>query len=88
MASGPARWSIRKNLGAGAYIYVDIGAEEPINIRQEGNSTLVPGDKITFGPKGDRFHRFDKEGRPMVHSNAGSIHRAVRRRSILWVVST
>ena len=56
-----------ENLGADSYIYVDIGTEEPIVVRQEGKSTYHTGDQLSFSPRGDMYLRFDESGKPMAH---------------------
>ncbi len=56
-----------ENLGADSYIYVDIGTEDPIVVRQAGKSTYRSGDQLSFSPRGDMFHRFDESGRPLMH---------------------
>jgi multiple sugar transport system ATP-binding protein len=56
-----------ENLGSDSFIYVDIGAGEPIIVRQEGKSSFRSGDQLMFGPKGDMFHRFDEAGKPLMH---------------------
>jgi len=56
-----------ENLGADSYIYVDIGTEEPIVVRQEGKSTYHTGDQLGFSPRGEMYHRFDENGKPMAH---------------------
>jgi multiple sugar transport system ATP-binding protein len=54
-------------LGAESYIYVDIGTEEPAILREDGKSPYHAGDKLGFSPKGELYHLFDKDGRPMAH---------------------
>ena len=56
-----------ENLGSDSYIYVDIGAEQPVIVRQEGKSNFHAGDALSFSPKGEQFHRFDDAGRPLTH---------------------
>jgi multiple sugar transport system ATP-binding protein len=56
-----------ENLGSDSYIYVDIGADEPIIVRQEGKSTYHAGDPLSFSPRPDMFHRFDQNGQPLAH---------------------
>ena len=57
-----------ENLGADSYVYIDIGNSEPICVRQSGNSSFHPGDKIGFSPLSDKLiHRFDASGRPLAH---------------------
>jgi multiple sugar transport system ATP-binding protein len=56
-----------ENLGSDSYIYVDIGAEQPIIVRQEGKSSYHAGDALSFSPRGEQFLRFDEAGKPMMH---------------------
>jgi multiple sugar transport system ATP-binding protein len=54
-----------ENLGSDSYIYVDVGSEEPVIVRQPGKATFHTGDAISFSPRGNQFFRFDQSGRPM-----------------------
>jgi multiple sugar transport system ATP-binding protein len=56
-----------ENLGSDTYVYVDIGSEEPIIVREEGTSQHRPDDLLTIRPMADRIHRFDKAGKPIRH---------------------
>ena len=56
-----------ENLGSDSYIYVDIGAEDPVIVRQQGKSTYHAGDTLALAPVGEMFHRFDKDGHPIAH---------------------
>lgn len=56
-----------ENLGSDAYIYADIGTEEPIIIRQEGKADYHSGDTISFSPRGNLYQLFDKDGKPVAH---------------------
>ena len=56
-----------ENLGSDSYIYVDIGAGEPIVVRQPGKAGYHAGDTLSFSPRGEMFHRFDEARRPVVH---------------------
>ncbi len=56
-----------ENLGSDSYIYVDIGAEQPVIVRQEGKASYHSGDMLSFSPKGQQFHRFDDSGKPLAH---------------------
>ena len=56
-----------ENLGSDSYIYVDIGAEQPVIVRQEGKASYHSGDTLSFSPKGQQFHRFDDSGKPLTH---------------------
>jgi multiple sugar transport system ATP-binding protein len=69
--NGDGVWSGKviysENLGSDSFIYVDIGSEEPIIVRQEGKSSYHSGDLLSLGPRGEMFHRFDASGRPLTH---------------------
>jgi multiple sugar transport system ATP-binding protein len=56
-----------ENLGSDSFVYVDIGAGDPIIVRQEGKSNYRSGDQLSFAPKGEMFHRFDEAGKPLMH---------------------
>ena len=54
-----------ENLGSDSYIYIDVGGTKPVIIRQEGKSDYRAGVRLSFSPKGDRYHLFDAGGRPL-----------------------
>ncbi len=54
-------------LGADSYIYVDIGTEEPLIVRQNGTTNFHAGDMISVTPQQQEVHRFDASGRPVLH---------------------
>jgi multiple sugar transport system ATP-binding protein len=56
-----------ENLGSDSYVYVDIGAGEPIIVRQPGKASYHSGDQLSFSPRGNEFHRFDESGQPLLH---------------------
>jgi multiple sugar transport system ATP-binding protein len=56
-----------ENLGSDSYVYVDIGAGEPIIVRQAGKAAYQSGDTLSFSPRGETFHRFDAAGQPVLH---------------------
>jgi len=56
-----------ENLGSDSYIYVDVGSEEPLIVRQSGTTTKQLGDKLELAPMGDVVHRFDASGKPLMH---------------------
>ena len=56
-----------ENLGSDSYIYVDIGSNEPLIVRQSGKASNHAGDQLSFSPRGNEFHRFDESGKPLVH---------------------
>jgi multiple sugar transport system ATP-binding protein len=69
LPAGKGVWSgtviYSENLGSDSFVYVDIGAEETVIIRQEGKASYHAGQTISFGPQGDLFHRFDADGKPV-----------------------
>ena len=56
-----------ENLGSDSYVYIDIGAEDPIIVRQPGKATYQAGDLLGLSPRGDAFLRFDEAGKPLTH---------------------
>ncbi|MFC3165471.1 ABC transporter ATP-binding protein [Ciceribacter thiooxidans] len=55
-------------LGSDSYVYVDIGAAEPLVVRQEGTATPKPGETVAIAPQESELHRFDANGRAL-HRN-------------------
>ena len=56
-----------ENLGSDSYIYVDVGTEDPVIVRQSGRAPYHAGDVIGIAPKPHELHRFDAAGRPMLN---------------------
>ncbi|MBP7002714.1 ABC transporter ATP-binding protein [Amaricoccus sp.] len=54
-----------ENLGSDNYLFVEIGAEEPVLVRQEGKTSIPWGAKIGIRPLEENLHRFDEKGAPM-----------------------
>ena len=54
-----------ENLGSDNYLFVDIGADEPVLVRQEGKTTIPWGATIGIRPIEENLHRFDASGAPM-----------------------
>ena len=52
-------------LGSDSYVYVDIGAAEPLVVRQEGTATAKPGETVAIAPQESELHRFDANGRAL-----------------------
>ena len=53
-----------ENLGSDSYVYIDIGADEPLIVRQDGTTGHQPGETLGISPTGT-LHRFDAAGKPM-----------------------
>lgn len=49
-------------LGSDSYIYVDIGADEPLVVREEGVSHRATGETLKLSPLPEHIHRFDQAG--------------------------
>ena len=71
IAPGGGTWTGKviysENLGSDSYVYVDIGAGDPVIVRQAGKATYQSGDTLSFSPRGETFHRFDAAGQPVLH---------------------
>jgi len=70
VANGDGVWSgevmLAEDLGADSYIYIDIGADQPLVIRQDGKAKYTIGDKVSVAPRDDtHLYRFDANGRPL-----------------------
>ena len=67
--NGKGVWSGKviysEDLGSDSFIYVDIGEEDAVIVRQDGKTPYHSGDTISFAPKGDLYHRFDEAGSPI-----------------------
>ncbi|MDR3470784.1 MAG: ABC transporter ATP-binding protein [Devosia sp.] len=56
-----------ERLGSDSYIFVDIGAAEPLIVRQNGTTTKQLGDVLSLAPIPSLVHRFDENGKPILH---------------------
>jgi multiple sugar transport system ATP-binding protein len=54
-----------EKLGADSYVYVDIGAAEPLIVRESGVTNSRTGDVLHLAPLEGRIHRFDANGKPV-----------------------
>ena len=52
-----------ENLGSDHYLFVDIGADEPMVVRQGGKQSLSLGVKIGLRPQVGQAHHFDASGK-------------------------
>ncbi len=55
---------LSENLGSESYLYIDIGAKDPLVVRQDGSARQKPGDLLHISPINDNVHRFDQSGHP------------------------
>jgi multiple sugar transport system ATP-binding protein len=54
-----------EDLGSDNYIYVDIGSDEPVIVRQGGKLATPLGTQLALAPKAGHLHRFDANGKPL-----------------------
>ncbi|MGD9739184.1 MAG: ABC transporter ATP-binding protein [Bauldia sp.] len=71
ITAGAGAWSGKviysENLGSDSYVYVDMGTQEPVIVRQSGKSPYHAGDVVSLSPKIAELHRFDASGRPILN---------------------
>ncbi|MEO6396729.1 MAG: ABC transporter ATP-binding protein [Devosia sp.] len=54
-----------ENLGSETYVYVDIGATEPLIVRSYGAVAFEPGHSVSVATQKGRLYRFDEAGKPL-----------------------
>ena len=54
-----------EDLGSDNYLFVEVGSDEPLIVRQEGKLTVAVGAKVALRPKPGQLHRFDANGKPI-----------------------
>ncbi len=54
-----------EDLGSDNYLFVEVGSDEPLIVRQEGKLTVQLGAKVGLNPKAGQLHRFDAQGQPI-----------------------
>ncbi len=54
-----------EDLGSDNFLFVNIGAEQPLIVRQDGHNKNKIGDKVKLKPQAGKLHRFDKDDRPI-----------------------
>ena len=64
MALWDGKLILSENLGSETYLYIDIGAKDPLVVRQDGTARQQPGERLYISPINDNVHRFDQSGRP------------------------
>jgi multiple sugar transport system ATP-binding protein len=69
LKTGDGAWTGKvihtENLGADSYVFVDLGGEEPVIVRQNGTVRIGNGTPISLAPQAGMVHRFDTAGKPM-----------------------
>ena len=54
-----------EDLGSDNYLFVEVGSEEPMIVRQDGKLKVALGATVHLSPKPGMLHRFDKDGNPI-----------------------
>lgn len=54
-----------EEMGSDHFLFVDIGADQPLVVRQSGKKQRLVGERIQLSPQKGHLHRFDKDGRPV-----------------------
>jgi multiple sugar transport system ATP-binding protein len=54
-----------EDLGSDNYLFVEVGSDEPLIVRQEGKLAIRVGATVSLAPKAGQLHRFDANGVPI-----------------------
>ena len=54
-----------EKLGADSFLYVDMGLDEPMTVRENGTTKYNSGDTVSVKPIDGKVHRFGADGRPV-----------------------
>jgi multiple sugar transport system ATP-binding protein len=54
-----------EKLGADSFLYLDVGMDEPMTVREDGTTKYNTGDTISVKAEDGKIHRFGKDGRPV-----------------------
>ncbi|MFT4015052.1 MAG: ABC transporter ATP-binding protein [Paracoccus sp. (in: a-proteobacteria)] len=54
-----------EDLGSDHFLFVDIGADEPMILRQPGKLNLPVGTRVGLNPQAQNLHRFGRNDRPL-----------------------
>ncbi|WP_354004082.1 ABC transporter ATP-binding protein [Pseudotabrizicola algicola] len=69
VAEGTGEWTGQvvhaEDPGSDHYLFVEIGAAEPLIVRQPGKLGLATGTRLSLRPIPAHLHRFGKDGRPV-----------------------
>ena len=69
VGEGQGMWSGKvvhaEHLGSDNFIFVDLGAEEPVIVRLGGKDHIALGTTVSLRPQDGHLHRFDTAGLPL-----------------------
>ena len=54
-----------EKLGSDSYIFVEVGAAEPLIVRQTGTTPIVFNDVVSLSPQKGKVYRFGGDGKPV-----------------------
>ena len=54
-----------EDLGSDNYLFVEVGSDEPLIVRQEGKLKVALGARVGLTPKDGQIHKFDANGTPI-----------------------
>ena len=54
-----------EDLGSDNYLFVEVGSDEPLIVRQEGKLSVRVGAELGLNPKAGHLHKFDANGAPI-----------------------
>jgi multiple sugar transport system ATP-binding protein len=54
-----------EKLGADSFLYLDIGADEPMTVRENGTTRYNTGDTVSVKAADGKLHRFGADGKPV-----------------------
>jgi multiple sugar transport system ATP-binding protein len=54
-----------EKLGADSFLYLDVGMDEPMTVRENGTTKYNTGDTVSVIAAGGKVHRFGKDGKPV-----------------------
>jgi multiple sugar transport system ATP-binding protein len=67
--NGGGQWSGKvihtEKLGADSFLYLDIGGDEPMTVREDGTTKYNTGDTVSMIAMEGKIHRFGADGRPV-----------------------
>ena len=54
-----------EKLGADSFLYLDVGGDEPMTVRENGTTKYNTGDRVSMKAMDDKIHRFGADGKPV-----------------------
>ncbi len=54
-----------EDLGSDNYLFVEVGSDEPVLVRQSGKRKIASGATVGLKPRQENIHRFDENDKPL-----------------------